>query len=90
MRTVPHGKKIQEHPPPTDRIRETLRRIGLHWLVVCTYAVIDKGLIAALVERWHKETCTFHLPVGEMAITLEDVACLTNLSIEVIYTRLRV
>lgn len=31
------------------------------------------GLWIALAERWHFETCTFHLSTSEMSITLEDV-----------------
>ncbi|KAH6827913.1 hypothetical protein C2S53_014875 [Perilla frutescens var. hirtella] len=38
--------------------------------------------IEAFVERWHPETNSFHLPFGEMNITLDDVYCLTGLSIE--------
>ena len=37
---------------------------------------IDPGLLAGLLERWRPETHTFHLPVGEMTVTLEDVSCL--------------
>ena len=29
--------------------------------------------MSAFVERWHKETSSFHLPVGEVTITLDDV-----------------
>ena len=43
----------------------------------------DSALIAALVERWRRETNTFHLPSGEMTITLEDVALLLGLAIDV-------
>ncbi|KAL6321966.1 hypothetical protein AAG906_035881 [Vitis piasezkii] len=32
-----------------------------------------------LVERWRSETHTFHLPVGEMTITLQDVAVILGL-----------
>ena len=41
----------------------------------------DPGVISAFVESWHKETSTFHLPVGELTITLDDVASLLHLSI---------
>ncbi|XP_028184567.1 uncharacterized protein LOC114371289 [Glycine soja] len=37
--------------------------------------------IEGLVERWHKETTSFHLLVGEVIITLDDVASLLHLPI---------
>jgi hypothetical protein len=37
--------------------------------------------LTALVDRWHMETHSFHLPCGEMTITLEDMAMITDLSI---------
>ena len=39
----------------------------------------DYPLLLALVDRWRPETHTFHLPVGEMAPTLQDVALLLGL-----------
>jgi len=33
------------------------------------------------VKRWHGETSTFHLPVGELTITLDDVSSLLHLPI---------
>ncbi|CAI0400627.1 unnamed protein product [Linum tenue] len=42
---------------------------------------IDHDLPTAMTERWRPETHTFHLPEGEMTITLKDVAILTGLPI---------
>ncbi|CAI0381403.1 unnamed protein product [Linum tenue] len=43
---------------------------------------MDNKLLTAMVERWRKETHTFHLLEGEMTITLKDVAMLTKLPID--------
>jgi hypothetical protein len=40
----------------------------------------DAPLIAAFMDRWRPETHTFHLPVGEMTLSLEDAAMLGGLS----------
>jgi hypothetical protein len=39
----------------------------------------DAPLIAAFMDRWRPETHTFHLPVGEMTLSLEDAAMLGGL-----------
>ena len=43
---------------------------------------INASLIAGLVERWRPETHTFHLPFGEMTVTLQDVSALWGLPIQ--------
>jgi hypothetical protein len=43
--------------------------------------VPDRSLLTALVDRWRPETHTFHLPCGEVAPTLQDVAYLFGLPI---------
>jgi hypothetical protein len=43
---------------------------------------LDHGLLAALVDRWHPETDTFHLPTGEMASTLQDISYILGLPIQ--------
>jgi hypothetical protein len=40
----------------------------------------DTPLIAAFMDRWRPETHTFHFPVGEMTLSLEDAAMLGGLS----------
>ena len=55
--------------------------IGLSPLIACSLEADDRGLIFAFVERWYKETSSFHLPVGEVTITQDDVASLLHLLI---------
>jgi hypothetical protein len=54
---------------------------GLSPLIDDTYRVSNKTIVSAFVERWHGETNTFHLPMGEMTITLDDVFCLTGIPV---------
>jgi len=62
--------------------QDRLHATGLGWLQDTSYSLIDHGLICAFVERWHEETSSFHLPFGEMTVTLDDVACLLHLPID--------
>ncbi|KAL5150221.1 Protein MAIN-LIKE 1 [Glycine soja] len=41
----------------------------------------DRGLLSTFVERWHQETSSFHLPVGELTITLDDASSLLHLPV---------
>lgn len=50
----------------------------LRWI---SYKTPNKNLICAFVERWQPETNSFHMPFGEMTITLDDVFCLTGLPV---------
>ena len=62
--------------------QDILHGTSLSWLQDTSYSLIDHGLICAFVERWHEETSNFHLPFGEMTVTLDDVACLLHLPID--------
>jgi hypothetical protein len=51
---------------------------------------MDEALLTGLIDRWRSETHIFHLPFGEMTVTLKDVAMLTGLPIRgrpVVYRR---
>eukprot|EP00256_Glycine_max_P066601 XP_025981196.1 uncharacterized protein LOC102665224 [Glycine max] len=54
---------------------------GLSPLIACSVDTGDRGLLSAFVERWHRETSSFHLPVGELTITLDDVSSLLHLPV---------
>jgi hypothetical protein len=39
----------------------------------------DASLIVAFMDRWRPETHTFHFPIGEMTLSLEDATMLGRL-----------
>jgi len=49
---------------------------GLTPLLNSGYESITHEFVCALSKRWQQETVNFHLPVGEVTITLDNVACL--------------
>ncbi|XP_057443422.1 uncharacterized protein LOC130735462 [Lotus japonicus] len=60
-------------------VRQRVEGTGLYPLFRCTYPEIDTPLLSALVERWHEDTSSFHMPFGEMTITLDDVSSILHL-----------
>ncbi|XP_068492241.1 protein MAIN-LIKE 1-like [Phaseolus vulgaris] len=81
LKLVSHGRKLRKFGMPHANIKLLVQNFGLFSLCNISYEVGDKGLISAFVERWHRETNFFHLPVGEMTITLDDVSSLLHLPI---------
>ena len=65
-----------------DRVVNIVKALGLEGLLWVPGRKIDHGLITALVERWRPETHTFHMPHGEVTITLQDVEVLLGLPID--------
>lgn len=55
------------------RATEKFEATGLAHLQKCMFPNVNMPLISAFVERWYPETNSFHLPFGEMTITLHDV-----------------
>ncbi|XP_020969033.1 serine/threonine-protein phosphatase 7 long form homolog [Arachis ipaensis] len=67
-----------DHPLPpdryNDRVEEHLRFTGFLHVSQIGVVQCQKALVNELVERWHPDTHTFHLLVGECAVTLKDAA----------------
>ncbi|XP_058726959.1 protein MAIN-LIKE 1-like [Vicia villosa] len=79
---VNHSRKIFGlFKPAAQWFNDHVRGSGLCGLCMTGYTTISTGMQGAFVERWHKETSSFHLPVGELTITLHDVQCLLHLPI---------
>ncbi|XP_012829338.1 PREDICTED: serine/threonine-protein phosphatase 7 long form homolog [Erythranthe guttata] len=55
---------------------------GLYPLARCYLQGLDIPLLFAFVERWQPETNSFHMPWGEMTITLHDVQMILGANVE--------
>ncbi|GAU21294.1 hypothetical protein TSUD_287040 [Trifolium subterraneum] len=73
----------QHHP----NIQGWLDVSGLKLLDRTSLSRVDPLILSAFTERWHPETSSFHMPFGEMTITLDDVACLLHIPVrDIFYT----
>ncbi|KHN37473.1 Serine/threonine-protein phosphatase 7 long form like [Glycine soja] len=81
LKLVSHGRKVTLIGRLVPKIEGLVGATGLSPLIDCSIVTGDPGLTFAFVERWHSETSTFHLPVGELTITLDDVSSLLHLPI---------
>ena len=81
MKLAFHGRKVEKFGSPALEIEGLVVAIELTPLIACSVDTGDRGDISAFFEKWHKETSSFHPPVGELTITLDDVASLLHLSI---------
>lgn len=64
-----------------EQARQIIADFGLLSFSDCSLAMLDVSLRTSFVERWYKEASSFHLPFGEMTITLDDVSSLFHLPI---------
>ncbi|KAK9983893.1 hypothetical protein SO802_033418 [Lithocarpus litseifolius] len=55
---------------------------GLEGLLWVPSINLDHALITTLVERWRPETHSFHLPDGEMTITLQDMEVIIGVPVD--------
>nr|XP_025703869.1 serine/threonine-protein phosphatase 7 long form homolog [Arachis hypogaea] len=72
-----------DHYIPPDRynhiVEGHLRETGFYHVFHIGIVQYQSALVNVLIERWRSKTHTFHLPVGECAVTLEDVAIILGL-----------
>ena len=64
------------------RIAAYITDAGLDGLLRVPHMDLDHALITTLVERWRPETHSFHLPHGEMTITLQDMEVIIGVLVD--------
>ncbi|CAL9026495.1 unnamed protein product, partial [Prunus brigantina] len=67
--------------PNNSIFKGYIQRSGLEHLIRCSYRNADKIVVSTFVEMWHPETNTFHMPFGEMTITLDDVSSILGIPV---------
>ncbi|XP_057455897.1 protein MAIN-LIKE 2-like [Lotus japonicus] len=55
---------------------------GLLPLLTCNLPSVDKTMLTTFVERWQRDTSSFHMPFGEMTITLDDVSSMLHIPVK--------
>ncbi|KAL5191992.1 Protein MAIN-LIKE 1 [Glycine soja] len=76
-----HGRKVHSLGRHVPTIEGLVAGTRLSPIIACSVDTDDRGLLSAFVERWHRETSSFHLPVGELTIMLDDVSSLLHLPV---------
>lgn len=78
-----NGAKLQKLVPEVlhPEVARWVQKAGLRDLQFTPMKIVNHELLSAFVERWHPETSSFHLPFGEMTITLDDVSSLLHLPV---------
>ncbi|GLJ50105.1 hypothetical protein SUGI_1065780 [Cryptomeria japonica] len=75
-------RSLQDQIPRlTQSERDTLSIVGLWYAILMPAIRFHPAMLMALMERWDPDTCTFHLLVGELMVTLEDVYRILHLPI---------
>ncbi|KAI0504398.1 hypothetical protein KFK09_015350 [Dendrobium nobile] len=82
LEAASHLLMVHEWPINCPRFMEALVFVGLDSVSQMRYRRMDHHLLTALVERWSPQTNTFHLPVGEMSIMLQDVSMILGIQID--------
>ena len=65
-----------------ERVRPFVIAFGFYEISRISGINLDHSLISFLLERWRRETHTFHLRVGDMTLTLQNIAMLIGLPID--------
>ena len=85
FKCIAHAAKLSDWAwdanTPNRLFDDYINQSGLHVFKSISYRRANRIVISAFVERWQPETNTFHIPFGEMTITLNDVPTLVGITV---------
>ncbi|XP_068487148.1 protein MAIN-LIKE 1-like [Phaseolus vulgaris] len=83
LRPIRHASWVLKHEDILDqRVKRLIDHSGFGHLLKFKHIDFNHVLITALVERWRTNTHTFHFPLGETTVILEDVELILGLPID--------
>ena len=83
MRPRRHASWVLKHEDILDqRVKRLINHFGCGHLLKFKLIDFNHVLITTLVERWRTKTHTFHFPLCETTVTLEDVELILGLPID--------
>ena len=82
MRFRGHDASVMKYDARYDEYFQKMDLLGFVLQFKRTPPTMNHTALTALVDRWRPETHSFHLPCGEMTITLQDFAVITALPID--------
>ncbi|XP_020099527.1 protein MAIN-LIKE 1-like [Ananas comosus] len=68
---IEYGRKLNQWELDHPAVLDLLRQSGFYYISRLRRLQLDQALLGALIERWRRETQTFHFRHGEMTITLQ-------------------
>ena len=68
--------------PTSEESTALLQQSDLYHLRDCMFSRHNVPLLCAFVERWQPDTNTFHMPFGEMTITLHDIFYILRIPVD--------
>ncbi|GAU25327.1 hypothetical protein TSUD_375900 [Trifolium subterraneum] len=84
LRCMNNDKRINDYSLLNKEMKwfwNVIDATGLRPLLKTNYNNLEWGLLTAFTERWQLKTGIFHLPIGEVTITLDDVSFLLHIPI---------
>lgn len=65
-----------------DEERHALLDLGFFYVTYMPIIRENRGMLTILAEKWHFEASSFHLPIGEVIVIIEDVYKILGLPIQ--------